>query len=658
MPKNRGRKIAALTLVLGLSLWGLSAGALEFSIRPRGFGFIPAGERAENFSPGGGGGAGFDFDISSIISNPLGIGYTAGIEGAFHYAPLRENAQGNLQLYSAGGGLGLYGFPWSRLFLRAEGALGVYAGVSPNSSSSSLWLRGGGETGFRFTPWFILSANGGYGYYKNRYGGTLQSGAYLGITAQFNFETRSSRRGIDLLIIQNEPAYPLFLSLYQQNEAGRISIRNHENAEIRDVRISFRAGGYTSSEFICGTVPFIARGRQAELPLLADFSPELLKFTEDGRILGEVIIRYKFLGSNRETMRAAPVLIHNRNVFPQADSTALAAYVSPTAAEVLEYAKYITGMSRSARRTGLNQNMQAGIWLFEGLRAYGLDLLPGNSSFPENRSSNSIPRTEIQFPSQTLVYQSGTQADLALLYAAALEAAGIPAAIIPPRGFPAEYAQEAAFAPAPFLAAFNLGIDEEAAKELFNGLDKLLISEGEIWLPLSMNHCDQGFIAAWEAAVQSLNRMAEAGTKIEFVSLEKAWARYPPAPFPDLGLRITLPPQTVVQNYAEGALKNYISRELEPKIAPLLGELRGGPIGRVYNQLGILYIRAGRMDEAKRACEQGAGLGSVPAMLNRGNIALLEKDYAAAERWFSRALEAGPDNDRARRGLEQARAKQ
>jgi hypothetical protein len=45
-------------------------------------------------------------------------------------------------------------------------------------------------------------------------------------------------------------------------------------------------------------------------------------------------------------------------------------------------------------------------------------------------------------------------------------------------------------------------------------------------------------------------------------------------------------------------------------------------------------------------------MGLVPAMTNRGNLALIEKDYTAAERWFRQALAREPENTAARRGLE------
>jgi Tfp pilus assembly protein PilF len=62
------------------------------------------------------------------------------------------------------------------------------------------------------------------------------------------------------------------------------------------------------------------------------------------------------------------------------------------------------------------------------------------------------------------------------------------------------------------------------------------------------------------------------------------------------------------------------------------------------------------MTEAKAAFEQAAGMGSVSAMVNRGNIALLEKDSAAAEQWFKQALSAQPEHAAALRGMEQVSA--
>jgi hypothetical protein len=363
------------------------------------------------------------------------------------------------------------------------------------------------------------------------------------------------------------------------------------------------------------------------MPLYADFAPAVLGLTENSRIRGEVVIRYTLLGKERETVRPAAVQVYNRNTFPDRDRAGLAAFVSPTSSEILEFSKYITGIARNARRTGLNQNFQFGIWLFEGMKAYGLNI---------------TERSEVQFPAQSLAYKSGSALDLALLYAGLLEAAGIRTAVI-------SLGDD-------FITAYSLGINKAAAETLFNGTDKILIVNDEAWLPLSMNALNSGFSAAWAAAVAELNKAFAAGETIEFNIIEDCWALYPPSPFPALDLRISQPAAAAVSGGATAALNAYIAGEIEPLVREAQRAAQNSPTAANYNRLGIAQIRAGRTAEAKTAFERAAGMGAVPAMTNRGNVALIEKDYAGAERWFRQVLQAQPDNAAALRGLEQAAA--
>jgi hypothetical protein len=95
------KKISWIFTLTALVLSGLSA--LDFSLRPGGFVFIPAGpgneaaDGNERFAIGGGGGLGFEIDLASLWPNPLGLGYTAGIEGGLLYSPYKPPASGNAQ---------------------------------------------------------------------------------------------------------------------------------------------------------------------------------------------------------------------------------------------------------------------------------------------------------------------------------------------------------------------------------------------------------------------------------------------------------------------------------------------------------------------------------------------------------------------------------
>jgi hypothetical protein len=610
--------------------------ALDFSLRPGGFVSFPGGagnisaDGNKRYSIGGGGALGFELDFASIWPNPLGLGYTAGIEGALQFHNLQSPAEGPVQLYAIGGGLGLYYFPLSRLFTRLDLALGGYQGLGEASKGSpGMWSRFGGEAGFRFTPAFITTLNLGWREYGNS-SSLFNSGLYLGLGVQITFEAGSSAagEGAAVTLAQDEGVYPAFLSLYQQNPIGTISIRNNENAEIRDIRISFRAGNYTSSEFPCGTLSMIPRGRSAELPLYADFSPEILRFTDTGRILGEVIVRYRFLGKEKQSIGTVSLQAHNRNTFAGADPAGLAAFVSPNALEPLEFSKYASGLARAGRRTGLNPNMQLAVWLLEGLRAAGIRL----------NNAHTIAG-EVQFPSETLGFRTGTNVDLGLLYAAELEAAGVPCAIVPLEN--------------DFIVACRLEADKAAATLLFNSLDRVLLIDDEAWLPISMNAFNQGFTAAWDRGVQTLNAAFTGG--VIFISLAKAWTVYPPAPLPAQGGHGIRADETVLTRETNLALQQYIDRELTPRLRELQREAAANPTAAIYNQLGILLVRTGRVSEAKTAYERAAGMGLTAAMTNRGNLALIEKDYAAAERWFRQALARDPENITAREGLERAR---
>jgi hypothetical protein len=309
------------------------------------------------------------------------------------------------------------------------------------------------------------------------------------------------------------------------------------------------------------------------------------------------------------------------------DIASLAAFVS-VSSEVLDYSKYIYGIAQDNRRIGHNWNFQYAIWLIEGLRAGGI-----------SRSDTSSDKTKVQFPAETLSRGTGNSRDIALLYAATLEGAGVPAALIKTEN--------------DFLTAFSLGINAKAAETLFNGTDRILIVNDEVWLPLSMNTFNDGFTAAWTQAQAVLNESFNAGKSVDFVIVEEAWATYPPASMPESEGRTVRTDTAVAANRVNNAvMTQYIERELPQILRLVQTQINTNPTAALYNREGILQARIGRIAEAKAAYERAAGMGSVPAMTNRGNLALIESDFATAEQWFRQALSNDSENQAALRGLE------
>ena len=71
----------------------------------------------------------------------------------------------------------------------------------------------------------------------------------------------------------------------------------------------------------------------------------------------------------------------------------------------------------------------------------------------------------------------------------------------------------------------------------------------------------------------------------------------------------------------------------------------------LLNKLGLLYVRAGIYSSAIPVYERAAAMGSVAAMNNLGNIAVLQNRYVDAKDWYERALAIEPSNATALKGL-------
>jgi tetratricopeptide (TPR) repeat protein len=254
--------------------------------------------------------------------------------------------------------------------------------------------------------------------------------------------------------------------------------------------------------------------------------------------------------------------------------------------------------------------MQNALYLFEAMKAAGVAVRPGGAP------------NEAQFPAQTLAYKSGTVCDAALLYCASLEAAGIPAAFIPLKN--------------DFVACANLGVDQAAAETLFAGTDALLIIDGEVWLPVSAAKLESGFSEAWKAAAQALAAHFASGADAEFIKIEESWAAYPPAPFPALGVRPAKIDASFLAKNADGAVDAYIASDIAAVLRDVQAQAARTPTAALLNRLGIVQVRAGRLNDAKASFERAAGMGSAAAIRNRANIALTEGNEEEAARWLAR----------------------
>lgn len=625
------KKVACFTILsLSAPLWGVSIGIRLVPEMP-----IPVGDAASPYySLGGGATLGAAVELADLLA--------LGPEFSFSIIPTLNTGH-TIQVYQGGLSAGLYLYPTDRIRLRAGAAGGVYEAMNDAGIAyGNLWWKAGLAAAFRMSPTLALGFEASYDW-LNYPGEPLYTGIALGASVQLTLNTKRSAGRVEVRLDQGEPVFPLLFSAYKTNPVGTLVLTNSESAEIRDVKVSFRAKGYTSSSMECGSVGFIKRGGTAEVPLYADFSDGVMNFTENGKLPGEVIVTYRLLGAALDAAKTVVIPVHNRNTMRWIDSSELASFISPNSPEVLDYSKYVSGVARGNLRSALNRNMQFAMYAFEALKVSGISW-SGDDVTPYTVFHRDPSKLDfIQYPFQTLQYGSGDYDDIGLLYAALLEATGIETALIPLKD--------------DFVVAFSLGITAETAVSLFDSLDRLLVVEESVWMPVSFRSVREGFVNAWYGGIAGVSSAVEGEEPFDFIRLKEAWEKYPPAAIRSPGLMVEKPSESLVRKSVDTDLMRYIASEFGPKIQELKNRIvTSGGDDSLYNQLGLVYVRAGMYEDAKTEFQKAAARRSVSALVNLGNLALLEQDFQTAQKWFVQALAMDPQNRIARAGVDRVKS--
>ncbi|MBQ9908345.1 MAG: tetratricopeptide repeat protein [Treponema sp.] len=589
---------------------------------------------------------------AGLLSMGVDFFGTLNVGPSFGYFMVLKNNNGELlpseskfvSLIPFGLQMNLCFYPFARIEFSLGGATGF--GIAKNGSDSHFapWYRGFADLGFRLNPHWTVGAGASYFAYQDDtwFGNPGIGGITAGLSLKFHIETERKNAGAGTVECTSEISdslFPLFYTMYKENPFGTIYIKNNESAEIRNVVVTFRAEGYTASELKCGSISNIRKRKIKEIPFLADFSKEILRFTEAGKIPGEIIVSYDLLGERKTSVSSVIVPVYNRNLVRWADPQSLAAYISASAPEVLELSKVLVGIARTKLRSGVNRNLQFAMYLFEGMKVAGMKCA-SDFETPYNRFHVDDTLLDyIQYPYQTIFYNGGDCDDVGILTMALLESVGIHGSYIPVED--------------DFIVLFDTGVTMDKADRYFNGTSRILEIDGNVWIPLSMRSLQEGFINSWHNAAKTINSLIESEQEISLISLEEAWQVYPSNGFSSTENVSTTVDEKRLIAAAEVDMARYVATEFGPKIEIVQNMIKsGGENADNYNQLGMLYVRAGMYKEATQVYTKSANMGNVTAMNNLGNIASLHKNYLEAKKWYERAIQKDPDNESAKKNLE------
>lgn len=553
---------------------------------------------------------------------------------------LNSGVDPNVYVVPVGIQAGVVFYPFSRIELAAGIAGGACGSFTDGHSHYAPWYRAYADVNFRINTrlsagidvsWFNLQDN-------SWFGNPGAAGLTAGVVVSYKFSTEKSAGMVDASVECDENVFPLIYTIYKNNPIGTITILNNESAEIRNVHVKFRAETYTASEMECGSIRVLKKNRSEQISFYADFNDKILRFSESGKISGEIVVEYELLGDKRVAVCPVTVPVYNRNSMRWVDSSILSSYVSTNSQEVLELSKYFVGVARNHFRTGLNKNMQFAMYIHEGIRSLGV-VYEEKSDTPYDSFHLSPSELDyVQYPYQTLSYRSGDKDDIGILFMSMLESVGIGAAYLPLKD--------------DFIVAIELGEYKPALLNLFNNTDNLLVVEDKVWMPVSMSVINKDFSEGWKKGVEKVNEALESDDDVDFIVLSDAWQTYPPSGFSAGETNSKIPSEKDLVKAGENAVAKYIAQEFGPQIAAVQAQIKseGGSVN-LYNRLGLLYVRAGMYDNAVSIYEVSAKMGSIPAMNNLGNILSLQKKYAKAKEWYEKVLAIDPENETARKNI-------
>ncbi len=587
-----------------------------------------------------------DFVVHNIL--------TVGPEFSFFNVPREENLDSFMN-YGTGICLGLCHAPLSRLFLSASASYGMqftnykYSGEK-NADGTSNPLGRASETlvlknsyykafadaSFRFTPDFTVGLGVGYADYGYDGDSSIFHGPFCSVSVRHSFETRKKADVLGLKYEQQESVFPLFASSYRHTPFASAILTNYNSAEIKDVRIYFKADKYVSSVLESPGVDCIGKKNSAEVFIYADFSESLSSFSENGQFPAEIIVEYKMLGKKYSVKKSVLVSVSRRNSFSWIDETSIASLVSPNDSSVIELAKRVVGMYHERLHSGVSQKLEHAMALFESLNTMNI-IYERDAVTPYEKFHLDYDNLDtLQFPYQTISFRSGDADDLAVLYASLLGAVNIDSAFI--------------FLPDDVIVAVNLNMWGEQVLKNFSSFESLVLIDDEYYLPVSMKNLSRGFSSSWKKALAEIN----AHDNLDYVVVRKAWETYAP-----LGIlekaSFENPDFADLTRRTLDAFSQYKKNELAPVNASLLKKYASSPSHENSNAVALSYLRLGDYASAESWFRKGAEHDYVPSVANLGNVLLLQKKYDEAEKYLKKALLLDPGDSGARQGLERVR---
>ncbi len=445
------------------------------------------------------------------------------------------------------------------------------------------------------------------------------------------------RPPIEITIIDFDDIFPSYLSYYNSQPLGAVTIFNTKNEIYDDIIVEVTAPGLLSepSKII---VPIIYPNEASENLIYAQLDNSLItaSITEDKEYSVTVTATYMKGETKKKIEKKSTVKVYQLNSISWKDKKHLASFINPrdeilrnfATSEIIAKTSFADNRFSSVPKPILQS---AQVW--EYLRQMNLTYVQDpNLSYEKISMSNLIDY--VQFPIQTLEKKTGDCDDLVSLLSNTLEVLGIETAYID--------------VPGHVFLAFNTGLAPNELEEKGLSNKQVIIKFNKVWFPLETTVIGKNsFVESWKSATNRYAAEKAANSPIEIVEIQNAAITYPPINFPNSKPITCSVNIELIKSELEKDLKSFKLTRDKTYEEELHKVLKLYPKNIfTFNKLGVYYAKKGEYDNAEiyftRTLQYDKE--NIVALTNLGNLGYLRKDFGYAERKYLKALKSDQQN--------------
>lgn len=423
---------------------------------------------------------------------------------------------------------------------------------------------------------------------------------------------RATREALVISKVDVPDLFPARVGYYDRHPIGTLRIENTSDEQISNVVVNASLERLSREARVSDDAITVDANASIDLPFRIALDPDRLR-THDQNATRVISIQLEYRrGDFRyELRRSVPVMVYSRNALDWRRTSSVAAFVTSDNRTVSRIATEI----RSRLAGDLREDpLAVPVAAFRAL---------DDSSYAPDRVNPFRPDEldSVQYPVETLHRGTGDCDDVAVAYAALLEACAVPALLIQTPGH--------------VLVGVGTDVSPSNRRILHPDENATFVYRGRSWIPVETTRIGATFSEAWTAGAENLRRHRGDRNELGVTEVRSAWRTYPPA---DLAPELDVSVGGVDVDAIRAELQTMRTAR-EEQMSALLERLEASTDPADLNRLGVILGQRGRLEESRAAFEDSLSRRRNPsALANLASTRLIEGSTRVALEGYEASL--------------------